>query len=131
MKNNHENIPIKIWTILYPILIYYVISNVAMYLFVYALQITEETYSHSYTMLQTIATALCLPVLFGYYRKDRLLCTVFQQRLQQGTKENTTKTKISKNFQPGSTIMGRMLFKKFTSVLPNRGKSGLTIVSRL
>ncbi len=94
MKNNHENIPIKIWTILYPILIYYVISNVAMYLFVYALQITEETYSHSYTMLQTIATALCLPVLFGYYRKDRLLCTVFQQRLQQGTKENPTKTKI-------------------------------------
>ncbi len=93
-KNYHDNPLVKIWNVIYPIFIYYVISNVAMYLFLFALQITEETYSQSYTMLQTIATALCLPVLFHFYRRDQLLCTVFQQRLQQGTAEIKQKRKI-------------------------------------
>lgn len=94
MKKYNESIPIKIWNVVYPIFIYYVISNVAMYLFLFALQITEDTYSHYYTMLQTIATALCLPVLLGFYRKDRLLCTVFHQRLQYGAEEISTQGKI-------------------------------------
>lgn len=94
MKNYNDNPLFKIWNVIYPIFIYYVISNVAMYLFVFALQITEYTYSRSYTMLQTVATALCLPVLFHFYRRDRLLCTVFQQRLQQGITETAASVKI-------------------------------------
>lgn len=83
MKNHNDNPLFQIWNVIYPIFLYYVISNVAIYLFAFGLQVTEDTYTRSYTMLQTIATALCFPALFHFYRKDRLLCTVFQQRLQQ------------------------------------------------
>lgn len=94
LKDDYKNPLTKIWSIFFPILLYYAISNVAMALLLLALQITEEAYLSNYIMLQTAATALCLPILYGTYRKDRLLCTVFQQRLQNAAMETPLKKKI-------------------------------------
>lgn len=68
------------WNILYPIFIYYVISNVVIYLAALILGVSAETYVAHYTMLQTIATAVAFPVLYRFYRADQMMFTVFQQR---------------------------------------------------
>lgn len=84
MKNNAF---IKVWNIIYPIFIYYVISNIVMSLAVLALGISSENYSQHYTMLQTIATAVSLPFLYGFYRKDQMMFTVFHQRTANARQE--------------------------------------------
>ena len=78
--NLKNNIFVKAWNILYPILIYYVISNVVIYLAALILTVSEEAYTAHYTMLQTIATAVALPVLYRFYRTDQMMFTVFHQR---------------------------------------------------
>ena len=55
LKNNGF---IKTWNILYPIFIYYVVSNVVIYLAALLLGVSRENYVERYTMLQTIATAV-------------------------------------------------------------------------
>lgn len=91
MKNNGF---VKVWNVIYPILIYYVISNVVMSMAVLILGITEKNYSENYTMLQTIATAVALPVLYGFYRKDQMMFTVFHQRTANERTELSKKTQV-------------------------------------
>ena len=91
---NKENALIKIWNVIYPILVYYAVSNVVMYFVMLALGITENTYSANYTMLQTIATAVAIPIILGYYHKDKLLCTVFHQRIGEAFRTNAPMEKV-------------------------------------
>lgn len=82
-----KNAFFKVWNLLYPILLYYVVSNIVIALAVMALGINEDTYAAHYTMLQTIAAAVCLPVLYRFYRSDQLMNTVFQQRMRNAREE--------------------------------------------
>lgn len=91
MKNNGF---LKVWNIIYPVFMYYALSNIVIALAVMALGVTEENYVQSYTMLQTIAMAVSIPVLFGFYRKDRQLFTVFHQRTGNEYEEVSRKEKI-------------------------------------
>lgn len=91
MKNNGF---VKTWNVIYPIFIYYVISNVVIYLAVLMLGVTEQQYARNYMMLQTIATAVALPVLYNFYRKDKLMFTVFQQRTANELSELSRYRKI-------------------------------------
>ncbi len=92
MKNNT---PVKVWNVIYPIFIYYVVSNVVMYLAMLALGVTEDTYSYYYTLLQTIATAVALPILYRFYRRDQMFFTVFQQRTGNEYRELSGKRKLA------------------------------------
>ena len=85
---------IKAWGILYPIFIYYVISNVVIYLAALMLGVTQETYAQWYIVLQTIATAVALPVLYNFYRRDQLMMTVFYQRTALESREIPAGTKL-------------------------------------
>lgn len=85
---------VKVWNVIYPILIYYVISNVVIYLAMLFLGVGEETYVQNYMLLQTISTAVALPVLYSFYRKDQLFMTVFYQRTSSELAELQRKSKI-------------------------------------
>ncbi len=85
---------VKAWNVIYPILIYYVISNVVIYLSSLFLGVGEETYVQYYMLLQTISTAVALPVLYNYYRRDQLTMTVFYQRTSNELAELTRDRKI-------------------------------------
>lgn len=95
---NKDSIFFRIWDILYPILLYFVISNVAMSMFVVIWQMTggfsEELYVRQYTLLQTLATIVVFPFLYNFYRKDKLTCTVFHQRLKNEYEEVPKEKKI-------------------------------------
>lgn len=91
---NKDNAFVKMWNVIYPILVYYAVSNVVMYLAMLALGVTENTYVAFYTMLQTIATAVAIPIILGYYHKDKLMFTVFQQRMGEAFKHKTTVEKV-------------------------------------
>lgn len=91
MKNNDF---VKVWNVIYPILVYYVLSNVVMALAIFAMGVTEETYRQNYTMLQTIATAVALPVLYGFYRRDQMMFTVFHQRIANERRELSPKRQV-------------------------------------
>ena len=91
MKHNSF---LKIWDIAYPVLLYYVVSNIIMSLAVLALGITEINYAANYTMLQTMAAAVSLPVLYRFYRKDQLLFTVFHQRTGNAFKATSRRQKL-------------------------------------
>lgn len=84
MKNNGF---LRVWGIIYPVFMYYAVSNIVIALAVMALGIREENYVQSYTMLQTIATAVAIPMLYGFYRKDKQLLTVYHQRTQNEREE--------------------------------------------
>lgn len=91
MKNNGF---VKAWNVIYPIFIYYVVSNVVMYLAMVALRISGVDYVRYYMMLQTIATAVALPIMYRFYRRDRLFFTVFHQRMANEYEETERKRKI-------------------------------------
>lgn len=91
LKNNGF---VKAWNILYPIFIYYVVSNVVIYLAALLLGVSRENYVVRYTMLQTIATAVALPILYRFYRADQMLFTVFQQRTAGEFRELTRNRKL-------------------------------------
>ena len=82
---------LKVWQILSPIAVYYVVSNVMMYCLILVFRINPENYMQHYMMLQTLATALVFPIVYGAYQKDKLLYTVFHQRMFYELKEVTKK----------------------------------------
>ena len=72
----------KITGVFGPIILYYLLSNVLICLFAFLFGVTKETYAVRYTMLQTFATALILPVLLSMLAKDDRMNTVFSQRMR-------------------------------------------------
>lgn len=121
MKNNGF---VKVWNILYPILIYYVVSNIVMSLAIWAFGITAENYSENYTMLQTIAAAVSLPVLYGFYRKDQMMFTVFQQRMANAREGMAKGTKVS--YAVCAFLCGALAGLTLNNVI---GATGLTELS--
>lgn len=85
---------VKTWSVIYPILIYYAVSNVVIYLAGLFLGVNEDTYMQNYMLLQTIATAVALPILYNFYRRDQLMMTVFYQRTSNELAEIPKQKKI-------------------------------------
>lgn len=84
----------KAWDVIYPILIYYAVSNVVIYLAMVFLGVGEETYAQKYMLLQTISTVVVLPILLKFYQRDQMLMTVFYQRTSNEWKETPKKRKM-------------------------------------
>lgn len=89
----------KIWNVIYPILIYFMVSNVVIYLLVLVLGIPgmenrEAQYTSQYMMLQTIAAAVSIPILYGFYQQDGMCFTVFRQRTAHVFLESNTRQRI-------------------------------------
>lgn len=67
--NNRKNIGFKIWDILYPIGMYYVTMVIMMFL----AQSFFGTGTENYMLCQILASVVTIPVIYSFYRHDRLL----------------------------------------------------------
>lgn len=57
---------VRIWNIIYPIGMYFVVMNVVMFV----CDLVEKTTDQNYIFQQMIATVVTLPVVYAFYRKD-------------------------------------------------------------
>lgn len=69
--------------VVYPLLVYYVIISVAMSLFTAIAVKLGVDPQEQYMAIQTIATAVTIPFIYSFYRKDRLEPTTCQQHLSE------------------------------------------------
>ena len=119
-----ENAFIKIWEIIYPILIYYVVSNIVMALVLWAMGITDENYGEKYTMMQTIATVVVIPVLIRFYQKDSELMNLFHQRTNMARKEMPMKKQIL--YLLASLVCGTLAGIALNNVIAVTGLMGVS-----
>lgn len=71
----------RFWNIIYPVLIYYVVTSAAMYLFTMLAVYLGADYKRQYMMIQAAAVAVTIPVIYRYYEKDRREITVFHEHI--------------------------------------------------
>lgn len=92
-KNNQYNAIFKSWNVIYPVFIYFVVTNLAMTLFAMFASFLGADYQEQYMALQTASVAVTIPFIARYYDKDRKEPTVFQQHMQieLGKKTGTQK----------------------------------------
>ncbi len=71
----------KSWNIIYPIFIYFVVTNLAMSLFAMLASFLGADYQEQYMTLQTASVAVTIPFIANYYQKDRKEPTVFWEHM--------------------------------------------------
>ncbi|TGY97681.1 CPBP family intramembrane metalloprotease [Petralouisia muris] len=83
-KNNPYNSSaiFKSWNVIYPIFIYFVVTNLAMSLFAMFASFLGADIQEQYMALQTAAVAVTIPFMVRYYSKDRKVPTVFWKRME-------------------------------------------------
>lgn len=84
----------KLWDIVYPILLYYVVTNLVPGLAYVLFGMTEEQYQKYYTLLMLVAALFALPVLRNFWRRDKLLNKVFHQRLSYARQDMDKKRRV-------------------------------------
>ena len=81
-SNPYSNsIIFKSWNVIYPVLIYYVVANLAMSLLAMLVSFLGADYQKQYMALQTAVAAISIPVIFRYYQRDRKEPTAFWERM--------------------------------------------------
>ncbi len=82
-KNNpySSNAMFKSWNVIYPIFIYFVVTNLAMSLFAMLASVLGADYQKQYMALQTAAVAVTIPFIARYYQRDRKEPTVFWEHM--------------------------------------------------
>ncbi len=79
---NKQNSPIfKSWNVIYPVFIYFVVTNLAMTLFAMLASFLGADYKEQYMALQTATVAVTIPFIASYYNKDRKEPTVFWEHM--------------------------------------------------
>lgn len=81
-KSNQYNAIFKSWNIIYPVFIYFVVTNLAMSLFAMFAAFLGADYQEQYMAFQTASVAVTIPFIARYFDKDRREPTVFQQHMQ-------------------------------------------------
>lgn len=69
------------WNAIYPVMIYFVVANVAMSLFAMLVTFLGADYQKQYMALQTAVAAISMPIIFRYYQKDKKEPTAFWERM--------------------------------------------------
>lgn len=77
---NHSII-FQSWNVIYPVLIYFVVINLAMSLFAMLASFLGADYQKLYMALQAAATAAALPFLFRFYQRDKKGTATFWARM--------------------------------------------------
>ncbi len=77
---NHSII-FQSWNVIYPVLIYFVVINLAMSLFAMLASFLGADYQKLYMALQAAATAAALPFLFRFYQRDQKGPATFWARM--------------------------------------------------
>lgn len=77
---NHSII-FQSWNVIYPVLIYFVVINLAMSLFAMLASFLGADYQKLYMALQAAATAAALPFLFRFYQRDQKEPATFWARM--------------------------------------------------
>lgn len=95
-KNNpyNNNAIFKSWNVIYPVFIYFVVTNLAMSLFAMFATFLGADYQEQYMALQTAAVAVTIPFIFRYYERDRKEPTVFWEHMRMEYEKKTRKQKI-------------------------------------
>ncbi|MCI8485155.1 MAG: CPBP family intramembrane metalloprotease [Lachnospiraceae bacterium] len=95
-KNNpYSNHAIfKSWNVIYPVFIYFVVTNIAMSLFAVFAAFLGADYQEQYMALQTAAVAVTIPFILRYYERDRKEPTVFWEHMRTAYEKKNQKQKI-------------------------------------
>lgn len=82
-KNNpySNSAMFKSWNVIYPVFVYFVVTNLAMSLFAMLASFLGADYQEQYMALQTAAVAVAIPVIARYYQKDQKEPTVFWEHM--------------------------------------------------
>ncbi len=77
-----KNSPVfKSWNVIYPVFIYFVVTNLSMSLFTMLAVFLGADPKEQYMMLQTAAVAVTIPFIARYYQKDKQEPTVFWEHM--------------------------------------------------
>lgn len=90
------NSPIfKSWNIIYPVFIYFVVTNLGMSLFAMLAAFLGADPEEQYMALQTAAVAVTIPFIANYYRKDKGEPTVFWEHMDAELEKKSTAKRIA------------------------------------
>ena len=91
-----KNSPIfKSWNVIYPVFIYFVVTNLSMSLFTIFAVFLGADPKEQYMMLQTASVAVTIPFIARYYQKDQAEPTVFWKHMQLELRKKTMAVKIA------------------------------------
>ena len=91
-----KNSPIfKSWNVIYPVFIYFVVTNLSMSLFTICAVFLGADPTEQYMMLQTASVAVTIPFIARYYQKDQAESTVFWKHMQLELRKKTMAVKIA------------------------------------
>lgn len=93
-RNRQYSAILKSWNIIYPVFIYFVVTNLAMTVFAMFATFLGADYEEQYMALQTATVAVTIPFIASYYNKDRKEPTVFQGHMQKIFRTKTSSQKI-------------------------------------
>lgn len=93
-KNNVYKSMMKSFNVIYPILIYFVVMTVAINVFAVILVNLGGDYKEQYMLLQTLVSAVTIPFIYHFYRKDKKEPTVFHQHLTECLEQKDKKRKV-------------------------------------
>lgn len=93
-KNIQYSPIFKSWNMIYPIFIYFVVTNLAMTVFTMFAVFLGADPQEQYMMLQTAAVAVTIPFIARYYQKDKKEPTVFWEHMELEFEKKTTAMKV-------------------------------------
>ena len=93
-KNNTYGTFMTSFNVVYPILIYFVVMTLAMNIFAVIVVKLGGDIQKQYMLLQTLVSAVTLPFIYRYYRKDKIQPTVFHQHLEEVLQQKSRQQRI-------------------------------------
>ncbi len=85
----------KSWNVIYPVLIYFVVTNVSMSLLTMFAVFLGVDPKEQYMMLHTAAAAVTIPFIARYYQKDKAKPTVFWEHMELEWKKKTMAVRVA------------------------------------
>lgn len=71
-----KTLPIQIWEIVYPLGIYFVVANIAMFL----AQMMFGTANEAYMLCQIIASCFTIPFVYRFFRQDQIMMGILKPK---------------------------------------------------
>ena len=95
-KNNtfSNHAMFKSWNVIYPVLLYFAVINLAMSLFAMLASFLGADYQEQYMALQTAAVAVTLPFIARYWQRDKKEPTVFWENMEMEFRDKSRALKI-------------------------------------
>lgn len=93
-KSKQYSAMFKSWNVIYPVFIYFVVTNLAMSLFAMLASFLGADYQEQYMALQTATVAVTIPFIVRYYDKDKKEPTVFWEHMNLEFEKKTSAQKI-------------------------------------